>query len=180
MLHIRLIGTHTNITKHRGNKHLQNKVLELRQLTRQEESPVHRELFSKSDMAEVFLAFAYGDDFATLPEDLHDELLCGVLGQTADKHRLTPWRAFPHSWRWKVCSKAVEQRREKTVQPSLGWNIKTWLDNNNLNYESVCTCIHVEIIQLENNGHSMLRVNYARYIYKEYFQWRERTVLITD
>ncbi|TNN71266.1 hypothetical protein EYF80_018468 [Liparis tanakae] len=71
-------------------------------LTRQEESPVHRELLSKSDVAEVFLAFAYGDDFATLPEDLHDELLRGVLGQTADKHRLAPWRAFPGGWRRKM------------------------------------------------------------------------------
>ena len=107
--------TDTNTVKYQTIKHLHNAVLEFWQLTRQEESLVHSELFSKSDMAEVFLAFAYGGDIATLPEDLHDELLRGVLGQTADKHRLTTWGAISRGWRGKVCSKVAEQSGENTV-----------------------------------------------------------------
>lgn len=111
--------TDTNTIKHHDNKHLRNEASDARRLTRQKESLVHGELFGKSDMAEVFLAFAYGGDIATLPEDLHDELLCGVLGQTADKHSLTSWGAVPCGRRWKVCSKVAEQRRLKTgIRPS--------------------------------------------------------------
>ena len=66
-------------------------------------------------MAEVLLALAYGRDVATLPEDLHDELLGGVLWQTADKHRLTTWRAVSCGGRGKVCSEAAGQERERTV-----------------------------------------------------------------
>lgn len=66
-------------------------------------------------MAEVLLALAYGRDVTTLSEDLHDELLGGVLWQTADKHRLTPWRAVSCGGRGKVCSKVAGQKRERTV-----------------------------------------------------------------
>lgn len=48
-------------------------------LTWQEERLVYCDLFSKSYMAEVFLAFAYGCDIATLSKHFHDELFCGVL-----------------------------------------------------------------------------------------------------
>lgn len=41
-------------------------------LTWQEESLVYCDLFSKSDMAEVFLAFAYGCDVAALAKHFHD------------------------------------------------------------------------------------------------------------
>lgn len=47
--------------------------------TRQEESLIHCGLFSKSDMAEIFLAFTNSRDIATLSKDLHDELLGGVF-----------------------------------------------------------------------------------------------------
>ena len=84
----------------------------MQQLTGQEESLVHGELLSKSDMAKVLLAFADGGDIAALSEDLHDQLLVCVLWQTADKHRLTARRTLSRGWRGKVCSKVAEQRRE--------------------------------------------------------------------
>lgn len=83
--------------------------------TWQEKRLVHSELVRKSDMAEVFLALANGRNVAALPKDLHDELLGGVLWQTADKHGLTPWRALPCGWRGKVCSKDVERRQKHSV-----------------------------------------------------------------
>lgn len=140
-------------------------------LTRQEESLVHSKLFSESDVAEVFLAFAYGGDIATLSEDLHDELLCGVLRQTADKHRLTPWRAISRGWRGKVCSKVAQQRRENTVMHQLTiarLNINTGLEKKCLNDETMRTCIYVissntaeiqttqEMIQLSQNTETLL------------------------
>lgn len=88
---------------------------ELWWFTWQEKSLVHSELVRKSNMAEVFLALANGRDVTALPKDLHDELLCGVLWQTADKHGLTPWRALPCGWRGKVCSKDVEWRQKHSV-----------------------------------------------------------------
>lgn len=48
-------------------------------LTWQEESLVYCDLFSKSYVAEIFLAFAYGCDIAALSKHFHDELFCGVL-----------------------------------------------------------------------------------------------------
>ena len=72
------------------------------ELTRQEESLVHRELLGESDVAEVLLALADGDDFTTLAEHLHDELLGGVLWQAAHEHCLTARRALPGGRRGKV------------------------------------------------------------------------------
>jgi len=88
---------------------------ELWELTRQEKSLVHSELLRKSDMAEVFLAFAYSCDITALSEDLHDELLGGVLRQTTNKHRLTPRRALSCGWRGKVCSRVEERNRGNTI-----------------------------------------------------------------
>lgn len=71
--------------------------------TGQEESLIHREFLSKSNVAEVLLAFADGGDVPTLSKHLHNELLGGVLWKTPNEHSLTPWRALPCGWGWKVC-----------------------------------------------------------------------------
>lgn len=51
-------------------------------------------LLSEADVTEVLLALADGDDTPALFKHLYDELLCGVLWQTAHKHRLTAGRSL--------------------------------------------------------------------------------------
>lgn len=94
------------------NKTNEFKIYWQRLLTRQEESLIHCRLFSKSDMAEIFLAFTYSCDIATLSKDLHDELLCGVFRQTTNKHRLTSWGAFSCGWRGEVCSEVIGEKKK--------------------------------------------------------------------
>lgn len=55
-------------------------------------------------MAEVLLALADGRNVAALSENFHDELLGGILRQTAHKHCLAPWGALSRGGRWQVCS----------------------------------------------------------------------------
>lgn len=51
-------------------------------------------LLGETDMTEVLLALADGDDTSALFKHLHNELLCCVLWQTADKHCLTAGRSL--------------------------------------------------------------------------------------
>lgn len=64
-------------------------------------------------MAEVLLALADGRDIAALSENLHDELLGGILWQTAHKHCLAPWGALTRGRRWQVCLKDVQQSQKQ-------------------------------------------------------------------
>ena len=114
-------------------------VLKWRHLTREEESLVHSELLSKSDVAEVLLALSDGSDIPTLAEDVRDELLSSVFRQTTDEYRLTPWRAFPRGRRRKVCQTWRRKGRGRNVisnegtvvaatlqgKSSSGWAYKT-------------------------------------------------------
>lgn len=70
-------------------------------------------------MAEVLLALSNGNDIATLSEDLHDELLGGVLWQTTDEHRLAPRRALSSGRRQKICQtwrRKVKKRDDYSVE----------------------------------------------------------------
>lgn len=87
-------------------------------LTWQKKSLIHRGLFGKSYMAKVFLAFAYGCDITTLSKHFHDELFCGILRQTPNKHSLTTWRAVSGGWRRKIWNKK-EKRDEYILNPVL-------------------------------------------------------------
>lgn len=64
-------------------------------------------------MAEVLLALADGRDIAALSENLHDELLGGILRQTAHKHCLAPRGALTRGRRWQVCSKDAQQSQKQ-------------------------------------------------------------------
>ena len=82
-------------------------------LTWQKKSLIHRGLFGKSYMAKVFLAFAYGCDITTLSKHFHDELFCGILRQTPNKHSLTTWRAVSGGWRRKIWNK--KEKRDEYI-----------------------------------------------------------------
>ena len=62
--------------------------------TREIEGFVHHELLAVTDVAEVLLALAYGYDLSTLVKHLPDDLLAGVLRQTAHEHSFTSWWAL--------------------------------------------------------------------------------------
>lgn len=64
-------------------------------------------------MAEVLLALADGRDVAALSEQLHDELLRGVLRETAHKHCLAPRGAVSRGRRRQVCSKDAQQSQKE-------------------------------------------------------------------
>lgn len=64
-------------------------------------------------MAEVLLALADGRDVAALSEHLHDELLRGVLRETAHKHCLAPRGAISRGRRRQVCSRDAQQSQKE-------------------------------------------------------------------
>lgn len=71
-------------------------------VTGQEEGLVHCLLLGETNVAEVLLALADGDDVAALLEHLDDQLLCSVLWQPTHKHRLTARRSLSRGWRWQI------------------------------------------------------------------------------
>lgn len=73
--------------------------------TGQEEGFVHCVFLDETDMAEVLLALADGTDGTALIEDLRNDLLCGVLRKTPDKHRFTTRGSFSRGWRRQICNR---------------------------------------------------------------------------
>lgn len=64
-------------------------------------------------MTEVLFTFSYRCDVTALTEDLHDELLGGVLRQTPDEYRLTPRGALSCGGRRKVWAETRIKKKEK-------------------------------------------------------------------
>lgn len=71
--------------------------------TREVEGLVHHELLTKANVAEVFLALANGNNFATLVEHFFYYILSRIFRKPTNKDGLAPWRSLSGGRRRKIC-----------------------------------------------------------------------------
>ncbi len=86
------------------NKTKINEMKQKQRHTREVEGLVHHELLTKTNVAEVFLALADGDNLSTLVKHFFDDFFCCILRKSTNKNRLAPWRSLSHGGRRKICS----------------------------------------------------------------------------
>lgn len=72
-------------------------------LTRKVECLVHHEFLTVANVAEVFLALAYGNNLTALVENFFNYLLSRIFRKSTNKDGLAPWRSLSGGgWR-KIC-----------------------------------------------------------------------------